>query len=265
MSFRSPLKFLSTVLSLLSLLVLTTGCTSFGRKMKAWLSGKPPVQKMSKNRKSSNKMYSKAANYNKAPYRNYKRVTKKNFTDQAHLEPEAQSLWVMEGQGAYLFSQNVMRMIGDPITVSLDGDPKDQLETKAKVIKKLVAELEERRKNSLLRRLASKKLAKKGKGEAKLKEPEKEEPKKTTAGTQNKNEKVFGVKNVPTRVVERTTDGNYRVKGSQPFMIGKRQYRTIVTGIVRAADFNEQGVKASKLLDASFDIVSAKSSGGDHL
>jgi flagellar L-ring protein precursor FlgH len=63
---------------------------------------------------------------------------------------------------------------------------------------------------------------------------------------------------VPTRVVERMVDGNYRVRGMQSFMIGQREYKVIVAGIVRAEDFNEEGINASQLLDSSFDIVSAK-------
>ena len=61
----------------------------------------------------------------------------------------------------------------------------------------------------------------------------------------------------PRREV-RLVDGNYRVKGSQPFMIGTREFKVIVTGIVRAEDFNEEGTSASKLLDPSFDIVSSR-------
>ncbi|NJL26084.1 MAG: flagellar basal body L-ring protein FlgH [Calothrix sp. SM1_5_4] len=73
----------------------------------------------------------------------------------------------------------------------------------------------------------------------------------------------FNVKNVPTRIVERTLEGNYRVKGSQPFMIGNREYKVIVTGVVRAEDFNDEGIPASKLLDPKFDIVSARRKEGE--
>ena len=68
----------------------------------------------------------------------------------------------------------------------------------------------------------------------------------------------FPVKSVPTRIVERLVDGNYRVKGSQPFMIGKREYKVIVTGIVRAGDFSDGGISAGKLIDSKFDIVSQR-------
>src|SRR5262249_23314272 len=68
----------------------------------------------------------------------------------------------------------------------------------------------------------------------------------------------LSVKIVPTRIVERTLEGNYRIKGYQPFMIGTREFNIIVTGIVRAEDFNEEGISATKLLDPKFDIVSAR-------
>ena len=69
------------------------------------------------------------------------------------------------------------------------------------------------------------------------------------------------MKVVPTRIVELLKDGNYRVKGDQPFMIGKREYKVIVTGIVRPADFDDAGISAEKLLDPKFDIVSLKRPG----
>jgi flagellar L-ring protein precursor FlgH len=68
----------------------------------------------------------------------------------------------------------------------------------------------------------------------------------------------FAVKSVPTRVIERLVDGNYRVRGTQPFMIGGREYRVSVTGIVRAEDFNDEGISSTQLLDPKFDIVSAR-------
>ena len=43
-------------------------------------------------------------------------------------------------------------------------------------------------------------------------------------------------------------------------MIGKKEYKVIVTGIVRADDFNDEGIDAPKLLDPQFDIVSLRKS-----
>jgi flagellar L-ring protein FlgH len=76
--------------------------------------------------------------------------------------------------------------------------------------------------------------------------------------TQKPNSANFDVAQVPARIVETLKDGSYRVKGAQQFMIGKREYKVIVTGIIRPEDFNEEGTSATKILDGQFDIVSNK-------
>ena len=65
---------------------------------------------------------------------------------------------------------------------------------------------------------------------------------------------------VPARIVEKLLDGSYRIKGSQPFMIGRREYKVIVTGMVRSSDIDSDVIQASKILDPRFDIVSTKRS-----
>src|SRR6185436_7393458 len=79
----------------------------------------------------------------------YKRTTKESLAEESALDAKSGSLWVMEGQGAYLFSQNIVRLVGDPLAVTLEGDPKDQLQSKVSVIKKLLAKIEERQKARL--------------------------------------------------------------------------------------------------------------------
>mgnify|MGYP001590596968 CR=1 FL=1 len=72
-------------------------------------------------------------------------------------------------------------------------------------------------------------------------------------------EEVLNIDLVPTRIVERLGDGNYRVKGAQPFMIGKREYKVLVTGMIRSEDFNDQSpISSNKLLDPQFDVVSLR-------
>ena len=208
--------------------------------------------------------YSDNPNFLNSPRRQYKRVTKQSFEEQAQLGEKSGSLWTMEGQGAYLFSQNIVRMIGDPIGIKIDGEPKEQLGTKVGVIRNLLAKLEERQK-ARLRKPASEDGDDEGKeGEAKEGAAEKGQvtngavppPKTPDAAPELPSD--FNVKTVPTRIVERMIDGNYRVKGSQPLMIGSREYKVIVTGIVRAEDFNEEGLSATQLLDPKFDIVSVR-------
>lgn len=240
-----------------------SGCASFNRKLKSWLGGgsAEPTKQASTMTK-----FSESADVPPRVRRQYKRTTKESLADQSALDARSGSLWVMEGQGAYLFSQNIVRLVGDPLAVTLEGDPRDQLQSKVSVIKKLLAKIEE--KNKLRQRdLASEDDESDSKAKGKDK---KEKGKNETA--QNAQEKQapedkaeLAIKTVPTRIVERTLDGNYRVKGSQPFMIGNREYKIIVTGIVRAEDFNDEGIAATKLLDPKFDIVSARRKEGETL
>src|SRR5690606_16193921 len=132
--------------------------------------------------------------------------------------------------------------------IKIEGEPKEQLGTKVGVIRNLLAKLEERQK-ARLRKPASED----GEEETEEgKEPNAQAKGNITNGAQPPKTEAppelpadFNVKTVPTRIVERMIDGNYRVKGSQPFMIGQREYKVIVTGIVRAEDFNEEGLSAT--------------------
>ncbi|MGE0527349.1 MAG: flagellar basal body L-ring protein FlgH [Bdellovibrionales bacterium] len=239
------------------LVVGQTGCASFNRKLKALLNGSP--SESSPQTKTALTTFSQTTEMPPRVRREYRRTTKETLSQESALEAGAGSLWVMEGQGAYLFSQNIMRLVGDPLAVTLEGDPKDQLNSKVSVIRKLLTKIEERQKARMRHPAAGEE------ADANKDKKEKESDKKdaTASNSQEKSEPAaasedFGVKTVPTRIVERTLEGNYRVKGSQPFMIGSREYKVIVTGIVRAEDFNDEGIPASKLLDPKFDIVSAR-------
>lgn len=254
-----PVQFV-LIASFILVALSQAGCASFNRKIKGWLngsSGKDETKQVSTLTK-----FSDGGEASPRVKRQYKRTTKESLRDQSALEAKSGSLWVMEGQGAYLFSQNVIRLVGDPLAVQLDGDPKEQLGTKVTVIKKLLAKIEERQK-ARLRGPAGAADNTEAKPEEKSKDKKDKNgqtAQKTEPQEKSKEELLadFNVKNVPTRIVERTLDGNYRVKGSQPFMIGSREYKIIVTGIVRAEDFNEEGIASSKLLDPKFDIVSAR-------
>ncbi len=257
--------FLIAFLLLVSL--MQAGCSSFNRKLKGWLNGTPSQQAETNKQSTTLTKFSENGDVIPRVRRQYRRTTKESLRDESAMDSKAGSLWVMEGQGAYLFSQNVIRLVGDPLAVQLEGDPKDQLESKVTVIKKLLNKIEERQK-ARMRQPASSGSGDEGEDGAKDSKAEKGRGKadKTAANKpaepaeKTKEEMLadFNVKNVPTRIVERTLDGNYRVKGSQPFMIGSREYKIIVTGIVRAEDFNEEGIASSKLLDPKFDIVSAR-------
>lgn len=243
---------------------LLSGCGSMGKRLKAFLGGKPMEQAAAQQpvaRKPAGMRFSETPNHLAGPRRQYKRVTKKTLEDEAFLNSGTGSLWVMEGQGAYLFSQNVVRMIGDPVPVRIEGDSKDQLQTKANVIRKLLDQLDARAKAQALARQRRPAGAQAPDAAQKADEEKDKKEQAKPANTAQKNSappENFNVNNVTTRVVERTVDGNYRVKGSQPFMIGNREYKVNVTGIVRAEDFNEDGISSKDLLDPNFDIVGVR-------
>lgn len=255
--------FLISVLLIFSLTQI--GCASFNRKLKNLLGGGSDVQATSAKPSDGLTKFSESPDLAPHVRRQYKRTTKATLADESALDARAGSLWVMEGQGAYLFSQNIVRLIGDPLAVSLDGDPKDQLQSKVSVIKKLLAKIEEKRRLRE-RGPASDESDAKDKTKKSDKDKTAAADKNAAGGAAGKEPEGgadLGVKNVPTRIVERTVEGNYRVKGSQPFLIGNHEYKVIVTGIVRAEDFNDEGISATKLLDPKFDIVSARRQEGE--
>lgn len=240
----------------LSMIGTLSGCANFGPKLKSFLAGKPQANGSARPKST----YSKSRNFGTAPKRKYKRMTRQKLETAAGLGADAGSLWVSEGQRAYLFSQNPIRMVGDFVKVKVDGAAKKQLETKVSVIKDLIRKLEERK---MARKLATqaRKEASQGKAQGAQK---KEKAGQDQAKNQDKKQEVetdFQVSSVPSRITERLADGNYRVKGAQSFMIGQREYKVVISGVVRADDFNDEGLSASALLDPTFDIVSQKRGG----
>ncbi|HVK62480.1 MAG TPA: flagellar basal body L-ring protein FlgH [Bdellovibrionales bacterium] len=235
-----------------------TGCSTIGKAWKNLLgrgddSGTARV---------STPRFSEKENINVSSDRQYRRMNRQRFEEEADVRADAGSLWVMEGQGAYLFSQNQTRMVGDLLNVKIEGGPKSQLQTKVKVISKLLERLE-----SPARGLASQQAQAAPQAAAQAAQPGAAPADGAAPAAPQVNESAkqptladvpFNVQTVPTRIVEQLKDGSYRVRGMQPFMIGKREYKVIVTGIVRGEDFNDEGLTADKLLDPQFDIVSAR-------
>ncbi len=195
------------------------------------------------------------------PDRQYRRMTKARMEEEAQLHAQAGSMWVMEGQGAYLFAQNQVRKEGDILGVTLDGSARKQVETKVSVIKKLLAQLEEedlkQKQQQLDLKLAQEKEANGDRAPASVAPAAAPVAAKPAAPAK---EEPIEIAAIPSRIIERMGDGNYRVKGQQPFMIGKREYKVIVTGIVRPEDYNDQGISSEKLLDPQFDVVSIRRS-----
>lgn len=241
---------------LISVVLLCSGCASLGKTLKAWMGG---GEEEPGRPKISTPTFSDQDNLRANSDKQYRRMNRSRFEEEADLKADAGSLWVMEGQGAYLFAQNQTRMVGDLLNVRIEGQPKTQLQTKANVIKKLLDRLE-----SPMRGLASVKPAAPAPPappaapSADAKKPADGTEKTDGAEAAAKSEPPFGVQTVPTRIVEQMKDGSYRVRGMHPLMIGKREYKVIVTGIVRSEDFDDAGVDSSKLLDPQFDIVSSR-------
>jgi flagellar L-ring protein precursor FlgH len=228
-----------------------SGCASISKAWKSLLGhDDDPIAKVTTPR------FSETDTVKFTDNKQYRRMNRQRFEEEADVKADAGSLWVMEGQGAYLFSQNQMRMVGDLLNVKIEGAPRTQLQTKTKVISNLLARLE----NSQNRGLASVTPAASaapaaspaaggnGGGAEASKAP----------GAAAPDASGFNVSVVPTRITEQLKDGSYRVRGMQPFMIGKREYKVIVTGVVRPEDFDDAGIEAGKLLDPQFDIVSSR-------
>ncbi len=258
---------------LIGFLACLSGCSTFNffgeseKSLPATVGGEK--QELSAGPKSSELKYSDTPQAGIYTDRQYKHMTRAQMEEQSDLGSQAGSMWVMEGQGAYLFAQNKARKEGDVLNVILDGTAFKQVETKVSVIKQLLAQLEAQLKEKELqqqRSLASVPGAEAGgansvgiaaSGAAK---PviAKEEVKTASEKTKKEEEEIAEIKTITTKIVERMADGNYRVKGSQPFMIGKREYKVIVAGVIRPEDYNDQGISSQKLLDPQFDVVSIR-------
>lgn len=260
--------------SLLNILIIAAftcslaGCATVNKKLRALFGKDQKEEQVAEVPHSSNPRFSEVDSYKVGTERQYKRMNKEQFEAEAQVGDSAGSLWVMEGQGAYLFAQNTKRLVGDFVNINIEGPPAQQLQTKTNVIAKLLKRLEhgEAPAPTMRRPASTQKVAQdqaNGKNPAQKAEGDQNQQ-NNAQNDQNGNPQAgeqkpaFEVTQVPARIVETLKDGSYRVKGSQQFMIGKREYKVIVTGIVRPEDFNEDGTSATKILDGQFDIVSNK-------
>ncbi len=258
MTSKSTARFVFSALLLLSVGGSLSGCASM---MKAWRSmigaqDEDPLNEVRSPRFSENE------NMKVKSDKQYRRMNRQRFEDEADLKEDAGSLWVMEGQGAYLFAQNQMRMVGDLLNVKIEGNPRTQLVTKVKVITKLLDRLDNPNRGPA----SAKKNGEAAAGGDQAQAAAAPAPAEAAGGdaaaapgaAPAAPKDGLSVQSVPTRIVEQMKDGSYRVRGMQPFMIGKREYKVIVTGVVRPEDFDDAGIDAGKLLDPQFDIVSSR-------
>ncbi len=233
--------------------------------------------------------YSDNANMAPSTDREYKRMTKQRMEDESDLQSGAGSLWVMEGQTSYLFAQNKQHRPGDPTQIKVEGSALKQIEMKVGTIQDLLKELEEQKKiseesekkeSTEKQRLADIETEKKrilDNGEARSADSAQamaEEKFKTrvpaaiaddqqavgAAKKPAKEDKVDlkDIELIPSKIVEKTSDGMFRVTGQQYLNIKKRPYKVIATGLVRPEDFDEQALSSNKIFEAQYDIIHIK-------
>ena len=190
--------------------------------------------------------------------RQYKRMTKTRMEEESELQSSAGSLWVMDGQQSYLFAQNKTRREGDIVNIKLDGTALKQVETKVSVIKKLLKQLEEEEQKAVIQQQSLAAKASAGTDRAPAAATNLPTPAKIEAPAKEEKQDLSEVQTIQTKITERMADGNYRVKGAQPFMIGQKEYKVIVMGIIRPEDYNDEGILSGKLLDPQFDVMSVR-------
>lgn len=260
--------FLFAIYLMLSM-TLISGCSSFGRTMKSWVGGDPHPEPANTggSRTTSTENSNLGTSYNQRQNmpvytdKNYQKMSKEDFENEYLAKDRDGSLWVMEGQDSYLFSQNIVRLPGDIFNVVLDGQPQKQLSTKVNVIKDL-SEAAKRKPAAVVPQGPPPGIPILDGGEKTAAAPAMDanapaQPAQQAAKTDPRLDQ-FDVSQIPVRIVDRTIDGSYRVKGSQIFMIGKDEYKVIVSGLVRPNDVADGGVSSSKMIDSKFDIVRSR-------
>lgn len=237
-------KFQIKILCAFSFLIGVQGCSSIGKQVQnvvPFLDS--PVR------------YSESPQMSAGAERKYKGTSRTEIEDNADLQATAGSMWMMEGQTSYLFLPNRARKEGDSLQVKLEGAGQKQVETKVVVIKKLLKQLEEQNSG---RSLAADKPSEEGRAPASAaadpaKKAEEDKP------------DLSDVALIPAKITEKTSDGMYRVKGSQPLMIDDKEFKVIMTGLLKADDYNDEGISSNKLIDPQYDVVSIRRTGGSFI
>lgn len=91
-------------------------------------------------------------------------------------------------------------------------------------------------------------------------DPKAKKDEKPVASTQKKEEKpdLKDVEFIPSRIVEKTPEGMYKISGQQMMTIQKRPYKVIATGMVRPEDFDDQSINSGKIFEPQYDIIHIK-------
>lgn len=239
---------------LLLIIPLCISCSSLTQMVKK-LAGSNKTETSTAAKTTPQNMYSSNKNFQLRPLpeRRYGRMNRDRFEKEAKVGEDAGSLWVSEGQSSYLFSQNQKRLEGDVLSISLEEQAKDQLNSKVKTI----AGLLKRRKELAAQKRSLASAKDQGKASDTVEKTEKKVAPKTAA---NKEEEIpgLGMEKVPSRVVASYPDGSYRIKGTKSFLIENKEFQVLITGLVRGNDIKDDSIASSKLLDAKFDVVSER-------
>ncbi len=223
--------------------------------------------------------------------RQYRRMTRKKMEEESELSSTAGSLWKMDGQTSYLFAENRHRQEGDPTVIKMEDSALKLVENKVMVIQDLLKQLEAQRikdeedqkkaeeeKARLAQIEEEKKLRAEqiARGEIVVDPMEEEQlfnqqkadkpadarkPSSAAAPVKIEKEEKIDLKeveNIPSKIVEKISADTYRIRGQQYLMIKNKPYKVIATALVRAEDFNDNGVSSNKLLDAQYEVVHAK-------
>lgn len=181
--------------------------------------------------------------------RDYVRMTRERLERENEVGAQAGSMWMMDGQGSYLFVQNKARKEGDLLSVKLEGPALKQVEMKVSVIKKLLEQIEQENKkfrDNNRPRPGDKTGESRGLANAE------------TSKQEDKEKEKLDVELIPSRIVEKLPDGNYRITGQQPFMLGAKEFKVLITGLVRAEDFSDEGISSNKLIEPDVDVLSVR-------
>ncbi len=203
--------------------------------------------------------YSDSPQMSSGAERKYKGMNRSQMEEDAELQAQAGSMWMMEGQTSYLFVPNRARKEGDSVQVKLEGAGQKQVETKVVVIKKLLKQLEEQNRGASMASSTPSEDASRAPASANA---------ANAASPQKPSEDkpdLSDVAVIPAKITEKTPDGLFRVKGTQPLMIDDREFKVIMTGLMKADDFHEEGVSSNKLIDPQYDVVSIRRTGGSFI
>jgi flagellar L-ring protein precursor FlgH len=197
--------------------------------------------------------YSQQKQLPQAEWRQYQRMTKDRLEKENELYAQSGSLWVMEGQTGYLFAQNKMRKEGDILPVTLEGPLLDQVRQKIKTIKKLMDEIEKENEKYLKASAGHRGLAQESAAEG-----GEEKKVETDSSVGKAADDKMELEPIMARITERLPDGAYRVRGQRHIMVNDKEFKVLVTGMVRPEDFSDQGISSNRLLDSDVDVLSVR-------